>query len=395
MRPVPARGLPLLAALLALATPARAQIAAVALQVREAGAAALQIRDDAAHHEMVLEVGPADLAAGAMKQLPALHGTFPVNGWVHGYRVELVDGQGRAVPRQSLHHVNVVLPNRRELFSPIMLRLAAAGQETAPAMLPRMVGYRMRSGDPVIVTVMLHNPTGHDLHGVRLRMHFPYTRADALLRPVSVFPFYMDAMPPLGLHSWDLPPGHSTRSWEARPAVAGRILGVSGHLHQYGVALRFEDVTAHRVLWEGRPVVDSTGDVVGMPQKKFLWRLGVPVRPDHLYRITAEYFNPTGETIPSGAMGTVGGAIMPASEVSWPAVDPNNPDVKMDWHLVHTGNQDAEQMMHMHAHGAGGAVQRASMPGMPGMAMPMDHDHADHDHADPAPPAPPPPAKRP
>jgi hypothetical protein len=31
-----------------------------------------------------------------------------------------------------------------------------------------------------------------------------------------------------------------------------------------------------------------------MPATRFVWRLGVPVRPDHVYRITAEYDNPTG-----------------------------------------------------------------------------------------------------
>jgi hypothetical protein len=384
MRSVPTRGLVILAALLALAPSARAQ----------APAAALQIRDDAAHHDMVVEVGPADVAAGDMKQLPAFHGAFPVDGWLHGYRVEMVDAQGRAIPRQTLHHVNVVLPNRRELFSPIMLRLAAAGQETAPAMLPRLAGYRVRPGDPVIVTVMMHNPTARDLRGVRLRLHFPYTRSNAVLRPVSVFPFYMDVMPPASLHSWDLPPGRSSRSWEARPAIAARILGIGGHLHQYGVSLRLEDVTAHRVLWEGRPEVDSTGEVVGMPQKKFIWRLGVPVRPEHVYRVTAEYFNPTGQTIPDGAMGALGGAVVPESEPSWPAADPNNAELKLDWHLVHTGNQ-GEMRMHMHGPPAG-AVQHASMPGMPGMAMPgmagmagmdhgsmpMDHGSTEHEHAD-------------
>jgi hypothetical protein len=371
----------------------------------QAPAASLAIRDDAARHEMLVEVGPADLPAGEMKQLPAFHGTIPVDGWLHGYRVEMVDANGRPIPRQTLHHVNVIAPDRRELFSQIMLRVAAAGQETAPAMLPRLAGYRVRPGQPLIVTVMMHNPTARDLQGVRMIMHFPYTRSSAVLRPVSVFPFYVDVMPPASLHSWDLPPGHSTRSWEGRPAVAARILGIGGHLHQYGTALRLEDVTTHTLLWEGRPSVDSTGEVVAMPQQKFLWRLGVPVRPDHLYRVTAVYDNPTGQTIPEGAMGALGGAVIPESAASWPRVDPRNAELKLDWHLVHTGNQGE---MHMHAHGEGGTVQHASMHAMPGMdhgssampmampgmpmgSMPMDRDAA---HAS-APPATAAPAQKP
>jgi hypothetical protein len=317
-----------------------------------------------------------------------------VDWWLHGYRAELVDAAGREVPRRTLHHVNVIIPDQRELFSPIMLRLAAAGQETAPVSLPRMLGYRVRHGQEVIVTVMLHNPTPNAYRGVKLRMHFGYTPSTALVKPLSVYPFYMDVMPPASLHEWDLPPGRSSRSWEARPAVAGRILGVSGHLHQYGTALRLEDATEGKVIWDARPELDRDGQVVGMPATKFIWQLGVPLRPDHVYRITAEYNNPTGDTIPGGAMGALGGAFIPDGGARWPGVDRNNAELKLDWHLVHTGNQGGH--MHMQMHGEGGHDHGGmQMPGMPAMShgtaaaakpaaqpepMPaMDHDHT-HAH---------------
>lgn len=373
MRPrkVPFRGFVMLAALSSTVAPLLAQAPA-------APQPGLRVRVDAAHDDVVLEVGPVDLPAnGDHKQLPAYHATIPVDGWLHGYRVEMVDGRGRPVPRATLHHVNVIAPEQRELFSPIMLRVAAAGQETAPVGLPRMLGYRVRRGQQLIVTVMMHNPTATDYHGVTLRMHFGYTPGNAVLKPVAVFPFYMDVMPPASLHSWDLPPGRSSRSWEARPAVAGRILGVGGHLHQYGTALRLTDVTANKVLWEARPTLDRNGEVVGMPNTHFVWRLGVPVRPDHVYRITAEYNNPTGATIPSGAMGALGGALIPDRDARWPGVDRNDPQLKLDWHLVHTGNQGGQ----MHMHGGGGH----GMQGMPAMshgaaAKPRQGQMAGMDH---------------
>jgi hypothetical protein len=334
---------------------------------------ALRIRDDAREREMVLEVGPVDLpAGGGHVQLPALHGAIPLDGWLHGYRVEMVDGQGREVPRRTLHHVNVIAPGRRELFSQIMLRVAAAGQETAPAMLPRLMGYRVRRGEELIVTAMLENPTGRDLRGVSLRMRFPYTPADAWVRPASVLPFYMDVMPPASLHSYDLPPGRSSKSWEARPAVAGRIVAVGGHLHKYGTLLRLEDVTAGKVIWDARPLLDGTGEVVGMPVRRFVWRLGVPVRPDHVYRVTAFYDNPTGRTILSGGMGALGGVFIPEDEEKWPGIDRNHPELKLDWHLVHTGNQPGQGG----GHGGHGAAPAAG------------HSHgaasAGHGHAAPA-----------
>src|SRR5690606_38333091 len=102
------------------------------------------------------------------------------------------------------------------------------------------------------------------------------------------------------IHAYDLPPGKSQKSWEGRPAISGRLLGVGGHLHDYGVLLRLEDVTAGKVIWEAEPILDESGSVVGMPMKKFFWRLGVPIRADHVYRLTAFYDNPTGRMIPEG-----------------------------------------------------------------------------------------------
>jgi hypothetical protein len=384
MRPSSAilRGFAIVAALTSTASHAHLQAHAAPA----ASAPGLRVLVDAEHRDVVLEVGPVDLPAnGEHRQLPAYHATLPFDGWLHGYRVEMVDALGRPVPRRTLHHVNVIIPSQRELFSPIMLRLAAAGQETSPVALPRMLGYRVRRGQEVIVTVMEHNPTATDYRGVRLRLHFGYTPGGAMLRPISVYPFYMDVMPPASLHSWDLPPGRSSRSWEARPAVAARILGISGHLHQYGTALRLEDVTAGRVIWEARPTLDRDGQVVAMPAAKFIWQLGVPVRPDHVYRITAEYLNPTGDTIPGGAMGALGGAVVPEGDARWPAVNPNDPQLRLDWHLVHTGNQGGHMHMHMdgapaaHDHGGGmpgmahGAAAASSMPATDGA-----HEHGSH-----------------
>jgi hypothetical protein len=333
----------LLSLLLTSADTARAQSAPAASAIR------MRVHADAEHRDLVMEVGPLDLPAGSgHRQLPALHGVVPMDGWVQGFRVEMVDVEGHAVPRSTIHHVNVIAPGQRELFSQIMLRVAAAGQETGPMVLPRMVGYRVRRGQELIVTSMVHNPTTTAYRDVFLRVHFPYTPASAVVRPVSVLPFYMDVMPPASLHSYDLPPGRSSRSWEGRPAVAGRILAVGGHVHQYGTAVRLEDVTAKTVIWQGRPVVDREGRIVSMPTARFLWTLGVPVRPDHVYRVTAEYDNTSGETIPGGAMGALGGILVPDAPARWPAVDPNSPELKLDWHLVHTGNQGGHMHMQMH-----------------------------------------------
>jgi hypothetical protein len=124
--------------------------------------------------------------------------------------------------------------------------------------------------------------------------------------------------------SWDLPPGRSERSWEGTPAVGGRILGVGGHLHRFGTELVLEDVTAGRVLARLRPDVGPDGSILGVQRRRFLWRFGLPLRTDRVYRITAVYDNPTLDTIPWGAMGAIGGIVLPR-ERAWPMPDSANP----------------------------------------------------------------------
>ena len=283
------------------------------------------LRHDRERERIVLDVGPVNLEAGASHeghdQPPVLVGAFPASGWVHGFDVDLIDSTGRALPRELLHHINLIVPQKRELFSGIMLRVGAAGPETDPVKLPRLLGYRVERGDSLLVTTMLHNPTGIPQRGVRVRVHLPFTPDNDWPATISIFPFYVDVMPPAGIHAYDLPPGRSVKSWEGSPAVGGRILGVGGHLHEYGVELRFEDVTAGKVLWSATPKVDDDGKVVGLPTKTFFWRLGVKIHPDHVYRLSAVYENPTGKTIPDGAMGTLGGVFLPDDRKLWPAID--------------------------------------------------------------------------
>jgi hypothetical protein len=265
---------------------------------------------------------------------------MPVDGWLHGYTIELVDDHDRPLPGALIHHVNIIAPQKRELFSNIMLRIGAAGTETAPLRLPRVVGYRANAGDTVLVSSMLHNESMVEYPTVTLRIRVPYTPASRWLKPFAIYPFYLDVMPPAGTHSFELPAGRSETYWEGKPAMAGRMLGVSGHLHKYGVELRLEDRTAHNVLWVGKPTVDSAGNVTGMPLKKFVYRLGMPIDPTHVYRLTAVYDNPTGKTIPDGGMGALGGVMVPSDIARWPAVARDNPEYLVDLKVTYRLDQE-------------------------------------------------------
>jgi hypothetical protein len=287
---------------------------------------------------VVLDLGPITLPAHAghdqVKQPPVLAVAMPDDGWLSGYSVEVVDERGHRIPQVVVHHVNVIAPAKRELFSDIMLRIAAAGSETSPVSLPSVLGYRVHRGDSLLVSAMLHNPTSQS-YVATLRVRFPFKPATSTIGAFAVFPFYLDVMPPAGSHSFDVPAGHSEHYWEGSPAIDGRILGVGGHLHPYGTLLRLEDRTTGKVLWESRPVTDSAGQIVAMPETRFIARLGLPVRTDHVYRLTAVYDNPTGSTIVDGGMGALGGVFLPARHATWPSIDRASAVYRTDYRLTY------------------------------------------------------------
>jgi hypothetical protein len=309
--------------LLVLALPS----ASIVFASARSAAQALTVRLDTTAHEMVMEMSPITMHRMVEAQPGTI--TIPFDGWLQGYDCQLVDAHGKPLPHAFIHHVNLIAPEKRELFSPIMLRIGAQGSETPAVELPKILGLRVHRGDTLLVTAMFQNAGAHDIVGARLLIRMPY-RASGAVSAVSIYPMYLDVMPPAVAKSYDLPAGHSEKSWEGHPAVSGRILALGAHMHKYGTALRFEDITAKKVLWETKPIVDKTGEPVDMPVKTFWWSLGLPVRPDHVYRVTAIYDNPTGRTIPMGGMGTLGGVFMPSNVDAWPHVDRSAPDYVLD-----------------------------------------------------------------
>src|SRR5687768_8238121 len=90
--------------------------------------------------EMIIEMPAADLPAnlayndkGVVVSREAL---IPADLWIHGYSVDIVDAAGVPMQVSLLHHISVYAPDRRELFTPIMQRIAAAGSETGKVRIP-------------------------------------------------------------------------------------------------------------------------------------------------------------------------------------------------------------------------------------------------------------------
>ncbi|MGI9180667.1 MAG: hypothetical protein ACR2H9_09230, partial [Longimicrobiaceae bacterium] len=86
--------------------------------------------------------------------------------------------------------------------------------------------------------------------------------------------------------------------------------------------------------------VDAEGNVVAMPVRNLVWRLGVPLRTEHDYRLTAIYDNPTGHTIPGGGMGALGGIFVPTRRASLPPADRSDPLYTLDRRITIEGIHD-------------------------------------------------------
>lgn len=293
--------------------------------------------------EIVIEMAPIDLPAGLTHE--AMHGghngastdpmaavepgyppvslvTMPLSGAIYGFRVEVVDSAGRLLPSQLLHHLNFIDPAHRELFLPISRRLIAAGKETGSQKLPWLLfGLPVRKGQQLVINAMLHNPTSTSYRQVRTRLVLSYTRASRPWPFVDVLPWQLDVLFPVGDKSFDLPPGHSIKSYEARPALGGKIVAVGGHVHEHATSISLTDVTTGEVLWRAEPTVDSSGTVKGIPVGRlYRWNsVGKRIVPDHVYRVTVEYHNPTNQVLPEGGMGVIGGLFAPDEPEDWPA----------------------------------------------------------------------------
>jgi hypothetical protein len=312
--------------------------------VRSLPPATVAVQPD--RHELVIELSPVDLPAGmhheemagmvmAGMQMsehsahnpvypPVMGVDLPLTGWMSGFRIELVDSAGRSIPAELLHHYNLIDPSHRELFLPISRRVLAAGSETGAVHMTRwLFGAPFVRGDRLVASAMLHNPTMQSYRGVRTRLILTYTDDGHWYPLLRAYPWQFDVAFPVGDKSFDLPPGRSEKFYEGSPSVPGKIVGIGGHVHDHAIALELRDVTTGDLIWRATPITDSTGHVVRMPIKKFIGLTGVGTRivPEHRYRVTVFYDNPTGATLPEGGMGVVAGLFRPAPGVPWPAAD--------------------------------------------------------------------------
>jgi hypothetical protein len=301
----------------------------------------VQVRVDSAHREVVITAGPYRLPANppgaheGMEHEPedllVEQFTWPLTTWVRGFRLTIVDGAGRPLPRGLMHHMSMMNFDRREVVYPIVERLLGAGRETEDVVFPRTVGIPLAAGHRLGLYIMWDNQTGTEVPDAYLRLSLPWISPRQVPKPVVALPFLVDVNFVFGgANSYAIPPGPSTRTYEFSMPLAGHLLAAGGHLHDYGTELRLEDTRSGKTLVRIRPKRAPDGRVVGMSRQLFgTHGQGPRLRTDRTYRLVVEYDNPTGVPLPH-VMGSIAGLFVPDDVRRLPALDPADPAYQAD-----------------------------------------------------------------
>lgn len=267
---------------------------------------------------------------------PLISLEWPVDGWMRGFRVALYGADGQALPRSLLHHLITVNFDRRQPVYPVAERLFGVGQETEDFVLPHAFGVPLHRGTELGVYASWHNDTGQDLHEVYLEVRIPYHERGREESPREVLPIYMDVNNVIGdTNAYDLPPGPSERSFEFQLPVGGRLLGVGGHLHDHGIAVRLEDAETGKTLAKVEGIRDPAGSLVGVEQKVLRRLFGlldtsVRLEAGRRYRVVGVYHNPLDNPIPMGAMAHMVGVFEPDEWTDWIRLDRASPLHQVD-----------------------------------------------------------------
>ena len=361
----------------------------------------VSIAVDSARSEVVITAGPYDLpnmppdmAEMHMGSPQVLRFEWPIDGGLRGFNLSMQTADGQPLPKSVIHHLIAVNFDRRQIVYQMVERLFGWGKETDPVMLPAGVGVPLAKGQHLGVYAMWHNDSGKDIHNAYLKMTLAFIPKAKLQNPV--LPLYVDVNNHIGgVTTFDVPPGKSTRSYEFEFPLSGRLIGIGGHLHDYGVAVRFEDAASGKVLVRLKSDRDDNGEISKVG--RFIWGFheeALPIEAHHKYRVVTEYDNPTGKNLVAGGMGHINGVFSPNDMAQWPVLDLANADIKRDIetlpsysemsasrpskaHKTHTsdGDVDMKSMPMNETHTDTASSAMSNMPGMSRMQQRGDSTH--------------------
>jgi len=272
----------------------------VAITVHQVASDALEIR-----------LGPYDLPAhtphDVMPQAPDFFWTVPFDGWLVSYSPELLDADGNDIEAKLLHHVAFWNEGRADFLCPNKAEhvFGAGGELTRWPPLPGF-GYEVHHGDRIRISTMFHNPTATSYPKAFLAVQVSYVTETAVESGIpklrSVYPAWFDVME-CDESGYDLKTGESVKAGTFQMPQAGLLLGVGGHLHDYGRTITVTNETRKEQIAKLTAEVNEKGMLDSVPVVTFLSRGGYHLAAGDRVKVAAEYMNFSGQAIPDGAMG--------------------------------------------------------------------------------------------
>jgi len=285
----------------------------------------LDARVDAGARVVTLRIGPVKLPAHTshmkMPQPPDQVWQIQFDGWLLAYHPKLVDASGSAVPGAVLHHTAFWNENRADFLCPNKEEhIFGAGSEITDWAEVPGYGYYVQKNDKIRIETMVYNPTATSYHNVYLEVVIPFRDAseNGAARK-NVYPAWMDVKS-CGNSSYDVPAGKSKKSGTVTVKYDGVLLGVGGHLHDYGRQIVLEDVSRKETVATLDARVNEKGLLESVPVKLFLGQGGYKFSAGDVLKTSATYDNPTGKLLRDGAMGIAVGYFVPTEDAKMAAL---------------------------------------------------------------------------
>ncbi len=288
--------------------------------MRTSSNARLDVQDDPGAQVLTVRVGPLMLAANSnhmdVAQAPEFFLNVPFDGWITAYHPRLVDAAGQPVPSRLLHHVAFYNTERPDFLCPNKQEhiFGAGGEMNDWPALPGF-GYRVHRGDRIRISTMFHDPTPASYPQIWLEVKLDYHSLGKGEPLKSVYPAWFD-VGECGDSAYDLGPGRTLKMGQFKVDFSGLLLGVGGHMHDYGRQLELFNVTREEEVAALKAQLDPAGRIVSMPVVRFTDRGGYKLNQGDVLRVSSIYESPLDKTIPQGAMGIVVGYFLPENEAA-------------------------------------------------------------------------------
>jgi len=132
----------------------------------------------------------------------------------------------------------------------------------------------------------------------------------------NVYPAWMDVKS-CGGSSYDLPPGKSEKTGSVTVKYEGVLLGVGGHMHDYGRQIVLQDASRKETWRTLGAKSDAQGHLESVPVKLFVQEGGYKFAKGDVLKVSATYDNPTGKLLREGAMGIAVGYFAASDDARW------------------------------------------------------------------------------